>query len=104
MTVGLAIVVAWGLNFPLQKALLTAMQPEGFLFLRFGVMPLMVIGLLLYRYRLAWPRVSRADAWALTRLGLLGQGLHLTWPATACIGRRRFPAQCCWPAGRCSLC
>ena len=78
LTVGLAIVLAWGLNFPLQKALLTAMQPEGFLFLRFGVMPLLVIGLLLYRYRLAWPRVSRSDAWALTRLGLLGQGLHLT--------------------------
>lgn len=78
LAVGLAIVLAWGLNFPLQKALLTAMQPEGFLFLRFAVMPLLVIGLLLYRYRLAWPRVSRSDAWALARLGLLGQGLHLT--------------------------
>ncbi|WP_310383439.1 DMT family transporter [Roseateles sp.] len=77
LAVGLAIVVAWGLNFPLQKALLTAMQPEGFLFLRFALMPLLVTGLLLRRYGLHWPRVSRADAWALVRLGVLGQGLHL---------------------------
>ncbi|WIT13439.1 DMT family transporter [Paucibacter sediminis] len=74
---GLLIVIIWGLNFPIQKALLTAMQPEGFLFLRFALMPLLVLGLLLQRYGLAWPRVSRGDAWALTRLGCLGQGLHL---------------------------
>jgi len=74
---GLAVILAWGLNFPVQKALLTAMQPEGFLFLRFAAMPLLVGGLLLRRYGLRWPRVSRADAWALLRLGLLGQGLHL---------------------------
>lgn len=77
LAVGLAIVIAWGVNFPLQKALLTAMQPEGFLFMRFALMPLLVIGLLLHRYGLRWPRVSRSDAWALLRLGLLGQGLHL---------------------------
>ncbi len=77
LAVGLAIVLAWGLNFPLQKALLTAMQPEGFLFLRFALMPLLVTGLLLHRYGRHWPKVSRADAWALVRLGLLGQGLHL---------------------------
>ena len=77
LAVGLAIVIAWGLNFPLQKALLTAMQPEGFLFMRFALIPLLVTGLLLKRYGLRWPRVSRSDAWALLRLGLLGQGLHL---------------------------
>ncbi|MCV2353018.1 DMT family transporter [Paucibacter sp. B2R-40] len=77
LAVGLAIVIAWGLNFPLQKALLTAMQPEGFLFLRFALMPLLVTGLLVQRYGLRWPGVSRSDAWALARLGLLGQGLHL---------------------------
>jgi drug/metabolite transporter (DMT)-like permease len=53
------------------------MQPEGFLFMRFALMPLLVIALLLKRHGLAWPRVSGADAWALVRLGLLGQGLHL---------------------------
>lgn len=77
LLVGLLVVLFWGLNFPIQKALLTAMQPEGFLFLRFAAMPLLVLGLLLQRYGLKWPRVSRADLWALTRLGLLGQGLHL---------------------------
>lgn len=77
LTVGLLIVAFWGLNFPLQKTLLTTMQPEGFLFLRFAVLPLMVLGLLVHRFGLRWPAVSRADGWALIRLGLLGQGLHL---------------------------
>jgi len=74
---GLAVILVWGLNFPLQKALLGAMTPEGFLFLRFLGMPLMVLALLLQRYGLAWPRLPRAELWALARLGLLGQGLHL---------------------------
>ncbi|WP_082680172.1 DMT family transporter [Paucibacter sp. KCTC 42545] len=77
LLVGLLVVLAWGLNFPLQKALLTALGPQGFLFLRFALMPLLVTGLMLQRYGRHWPRVSRADAWALARLGLLGQGLHL---------------------------
>lgn len=77
LLVGLLVILFWGLNFPIQKALLTAMLPEGFLFLRFAAMPLLVVGLLLKRHGLKWPRVSRTDLWALTRLGLLGQGLHL---------------------------
>lgn len=75
---GLLVILAWGLNFPLQKALLAAMGPGGFLCLRFTLMPLLVVGLLVQRHGLQWPRVSRQDAWALARLGLLGQGLHLT--------------------------
>lgn len=77
LAVGLLIILLWGLNFPLQKALMQAMQPEGFLFLRFALMPLLVGALLLRRYGLAWPRLPRAELWALARLGLLGQGLHL---------------------------
>lgn len=77
LLVGLLVILSWGINFPVQKALLNAMQPAGFLFMRFALMPLMVLGLLLYRYRLRWPKVPRADAWALLRLGLLGQALHL---------------------------
>ena len=77
LVAGLLVILAWGLNFPLQKALLAAMGPGGFLCLRFTLMPLLVIGLLLQRHGLRWPRVSRQDAWALARLGLLGQGLHL---------------------------
>ncbi|HLO93716.1 MAG TPA: DMT family transporter [Burkholderiaceae bacterium] len=77
LVAGLLVILAWGLNFPLQKALLAAMGPGGFLCLRFLLMPLLVTGLLLRRHGLRWPRVSRQDAWALVRLGLLGQGLHL---------------------------
>ncbi|WP_397534911.1 DMT family transporter [Roseateles sp.] len=75
--VGLLTILAWGINFPIQKALLNAMQPSGFLFLRFAAMPLMVAALLLVRYGRAWPRLPRSELWAIARLGLLGQGLHL---------------------------
>ncbi|WP_460374468.1 hypothetical protein, partial [Staphylococcus aureus] len=78
---GLAVVLAGGLNFPLQKALLGAFGPAGFLFLRFAVMPLLVVGLLLARYGGRWPRVSRCDLAALVRLGLVGHGLHLALSA-----------------------
>lgn len=77
LLLGLLVILSWGINFPVQKALLNAMQPAGFLFMRFALMPLMVLGLLLYRYGRRWPKVPRADAWALLRLGLLGQALHL---------------------------
>jgi drug/metabolite transporter (DMT)-like permease len=77
LLVGLIVILSWGINFPVQKALLNTMQPAGFLFLRFALMPLMVLGLLLYRYRLRWPKLPRAEVWALLRLGLLGQALHL---------------------------
>lgn len=77
LLIGLAVILAWGLNFPIQKALLSAMGPAGFLFLRFALMPLLVIGLLLQRYGLAWPRLPRGELLKLARLGLLGQGLHL---------------------------
>jgi drug/metabolite transporter (DMT)-like permease len=74
---GLATILVWGLNFPLQKALFRAMGPEGFLFLRYLLMPLCAAGLLCWRYGRQWPRLTRADWGALVRLGLVGQGLHL---------------------------
>ncbi|MDT9001625.1 DMT family transporter [Paucibacter sp. APW11] len=77
LQLGLLIVLAWGLNFPLQKALLKAMQPAGFLFLRFALMPVLVAAMLVHRHGWRWPRLPRSELWALARLGLLGQGLHL---------------------------
>jgi drug/metabolite transporter (DMT)-like permease len=77
LTVGLLTILAWGINFPILKSLLDLIQPEGVLALRFGLMPLFIVALLCWRFGRHWPRPTRAEAWAIARLGLLGQGLHL---------------------------
>ncbi|MDQ2928582.1 MAG: DMT family transporter [Pseudomonadota bacterium] len=73
----LALVVVWGANFTVQKAIFRALSPGGFLFARYLIMPVAAAGLLCFRHGLHWPRVSRADVWALLRLGLVGHLLHV---------------------------
>lgn len=73
----LLLIVLWGANFTVQKAIFTALSPGGFLFVRYLVMPVAAAALLCFRYGLRWPRVSRADLFALLRLGLVGHLLHV---------------------------
>jgi drug/metabolite transporter (DMT)-like permease len=73
----IAMVTVWGSNFTVQKAVFAALSPGGFLFVRYLMMPAAAAGLLLWRHRLAWPRVSRADLFALLRLGLAGHLVHV---------------------------
>ena len=74
---GLALIVVWGANFSVQKAAFTYLQPGGFLFVRYLIMPLAAAVLLYSRFGPHWPRVPRADFWALLRLGLAGHLLHV---------------------------
>jgi drug/metabolite transporter (DMT)-like permease len=74
----LVLIIVWGANFSVQKAVFTAMQPGGFLFLRYLVLPTAAALLLCWQYGLRWPRLPRADLWALARLGLVGHLLHVT--------------------------
>jgi drug/metabolite transporter (DMT)-like permease len=60
-----------------QKAVFTALSPGGFLFARYLIMPLAAASLLCLRHGLKWPRVARADLFALLRLGLIGHLLHV---------------------------
>ena len=53
------------------------MSPGGFLFVRYLIMPVAAALLLCLRFGTRWPRVSRADAFALLRLGLVGHLLHV---------------------------
>ena len=53
------------------------MSPGGFLFVRYLIMPVAAALLLCFRFGLRWPRLSRADAFALLRLGLVGHLLHV---------------------------
>jgi drug/metabolite transporter (DMT)-like permease len=75
--VALALILVWGANFTVQKAVFQALSPGGFLFVRYLIMPVAATALLCLRYGRHWPRVSRADAFALLRLGLIGHLLHV---------------------------
>jgi len=74
---GLALIVIWGANFSVQKAVFSHLQPGGFLFVRYLIMPLAAAALLCWSFGMRWPRVPRNDLWALLRLGLAGHLVHV---------------------------
>src|SRR6186713_1416596 len=74
----LVLIVVWGANFSVQKAVFVALQPGGFLFLRYLLLPAAAALLLCWHHGLRWPRVPRADFWALVKLGVAGHLLHVT--------------------------
>ncbi len=75
--VALVLIVIWGTNFSVQKAVFNVLSPGGFLFVRYLAMPLAAALLLCSRHGLNWPRLPREDLWALLRLGLIGHLLHV---------------------------
>ena len=74
----LALIVVWGANFSVQKAVFAVLSPGGFLFVRYLVMPAAAALLLCWLHGTRWPRVGRADRIALLKLGLAGHLLHVT--------------------------
>ena len=77
LLLALALVLIWGINFSVQKAVFAALTPGGFLFARYLIMPVAAIALLWQRYGANWPRLPRSERWALLRLGLLGHLMHV---------------------------
>ena len=77
LAAALVLILVWGANFTVQKAIFQALSPGGFLFVRYLIMPVAATLLLCVRFGLRWPRVPLADAWALLRLGLIGHVLHV---------------------------
>lgn len=77
LLLALALVLVWGANFSVQKALFTALEPGGFLFARYLIMPAAAVLLLWQRYGTRWPRLARGEGWALVRLGIMGHVLHV---------------------------
>jgi len=73
----IALIVVWGANFSVQKAVFNALSPGGFLFVRYLIMPVAAALLLCWHHGARWPRVDRADRWALFRLGIAGHLLHV---------------------------
>jgi drug/metabolite transporter (DMT)-like permease len=74
----LALILVWGANFSVQKAVFVALQPGGFLFLRYLVLPVASALLLCFLFGRHWPRMSRRDLLSLVRLGLIGHLLHVS--------------------------
>jgi drug/metabolite transporter (DMT)-like permease len=72
-----ALVVVWGANFSVQKAVFAALGPGGFLFARYLIMPVCAVLLLWQRFGARWPRLARSELWALARLGFMGHLLHV---------------------------
>jgi drug/metabolite transporter (DMT)-like permease len=73
----LVLILIWGANFTVQKAIFQVLSPGGFLFVRYLIMPAAAAALLWARFGRHWPRVSREDGLMLLRLGLIGHLLHV---------------------------
>jgi len=73
----LVLLLVWGANFSVQKAVFNALSPGGFLFVRYTIMPVAAALLLWSRHRARWPRVPRGDLLALLKLGIAGHLLHV---------------------------
>ncbi len=77
LTVALVLVLLWGVNFSLLKLVFAAIGPGAFLFVRYLILPACALILLVGLFGWRFPKVSRADLWALARLGLAGHLLHV---------------------------
>jgi len=77
LLLALALILVWGANFSVQKAIFNTIGPGGFLFARYLIMPVCAVLLLWQRYGARWPKLARSELWALARLGLMGHVLHV---------------------------
>jgi drug/metabolite transporter (DMT)-like permease len=89
---GIAVIAIWGLNFPLQKAILNQVSPLANVGTRYFIVPVCALLLLLWRYRLDWPRLNHGDLWQLARLACIGQALHLVTAAMGMASSTAFSA------------
>jgi drug/metabolite transporter (DMT)-like permease len=68
----LLVILLWGSNYSVQKALMAHIGPGALLFARYLVTPACAVLLLLWNHGLHWPRVQRRDWLALAGLAVLG--------------------------------
>jgi drug/metabolite transporter (DMT)-like permease len=78
LAAGLIVVVVWGANFSVQKALFEVLPPAAFLFARYLLMPLCAALLLMHANHWRWLRLPRRDALQLAWLGILAHTLHVS--------------------------
>jgi drug/metabolite transporter (DMT)-like permease len=74
---GAFTIVVWGANFSIQKHLLGLLEPAGFLFARYLILPACALGMLLHAGGGRIPRISGSDLRALAVLGLVSHTVHV---------------------------
>ena len=77
LAAGLIVVMVWGANFSVQKALFEVLPPGAFLFARYLLMPLCAALLLMHANHWRWLKLPRRDALQLAWLGILAHTLHV---------------------------
>ena len=77
LLLAMVLILVWGANFSVQKAVFNALTPGGFLFARYLIMPVCAALLLWQRYGFKWPRLTHDEWWELAKLALLGHVLHV---------------------------
>ncbi|WP_225878980.1 DMT family transporter [Zeimonas arvi] len=77
LAASLVLILVWGVNFVVQKAVFEVLPPTGFLFARYLIMPACALAILLHAYGPSFPRMPASDLWALARLGFVGHALHV---------------------------
>ena len=77
LAVALGLMLLWGSNYSVQKAVMAEIGPAALVFMRYLVTPACAIALLLWRYGWRWPRLARADWVGLAGLAALGHVAHV---------------------------
>jgi drug/metabolite transporter (DMT)-like permease len=72
LAVALVVILLWGSNYSVQKAVMAQIGPGAVLFMRYLVTPACAVALLLWCHGLRWPRPEPRDWLGLAGLALLG--------------------------------
>lgn len=74
----LVLVLLWGSNYSVLKAVLDRIGPEPLIFARYLVTPACALGVLLWHHGMRWPRLLARDWAALAGLALVGHVAHVS--------------------------
>lgn len=77
LAVALGLMLLWGSNYSVQKAVMGEIGPDALVFMRYLVTPACAVALLLWRYGWHWPRLERRDWLGLAGLAALGHVAHV---------------------------
>lgn len=77
LAVALALMLLWGSNYSVQKAVMAQIGPDALVFARYLVTPACAVVLLLWRHGWRWPKLERRDWLGLAGLAALGHVAHV---------------------------
>lgn len=75
---GLLLVLTWGSNYSVLKAVMAEIGPQAMIFARYLVTPACAAALMVWHFGLRWPLLPARDWRALAGLALVGHVVHVT--------------------------